>query len=162
MFYPRQHDLWPSRARDDRFFRISPNHIFGALETYLDPKKNFTAMLIRSTTRMPQATADRFFRISPNCRFGALEAYFKPKIFYRNTLQIENSLLQGSTDRFFRHSPNRKFGPEGPILVGENTAKVTKWLYILVLKDLFMHFLEVLDTKKSDCKAIGVLKAKLW
>ena len=38
-------------------------------------------MLIRSTTRMPQATADRFFRISPNRRFGALEAYFKPKNF---------------------------------------------------------------------------------
>ena len=34
-------------------------------------------------------------------------------------------------------------------------------IYIyLLLKDLFMYFLEVLDTTKSDREAIGVLKAK--
>ena len=69
-------------------------------------------ILIRLMTRMPQATADRFFRISPNRIFGALEAYFKQKNFYRNTLQIDDSLPQGVADLFFRISANRKFGPE--------------------------------------------------
>ena len=80
MFHLRQHDLLClgppliDFSGSHQIPYLSPRDLFGS-------KKNFTAMLIRSTTRMPQATADRFFRISPNRRFGPLEAYFKPKNF---------------------------------------------------------------------------------
>ena len=105
--------LW---ATADRFFKISPNHIFGALEAYLEPKKFFTTIIILSTICMPQATADWFFRIS---------------------LQIDNSLLQGATDRFSRISPNCKFGHRKAYSRGDkNTTIVTKWLNIFVIKRL--------------------------
>ena len=58
---------------------------------------------------------------------------------------------------FFRISiwPNCKFCPRKVYSKSiKNTTLFTKWLYILLLKDLFKHFLEVIDTSKSDREEI--------
>ena len=77
-------------------------------------------------------------------------------------MQIEDLLPQGKKERFFWTFTKSQIWPQKAYSRRKkNTTIFTKWLYILVLKDLLMYFLEVLDATKSDHEAIEVLKSKI-
>ena len=87
------------------FQELTKSHIWDP-EAYLEPKKFFfTTILIRLTTRVPQAPWPIF-------------------------QDLADPLPQGTKDWFFRLSPNPKFDPERAILEEKKTTIVTKWLYI--------------------------------